>query len=119
MSARNNSAKEMGSPTKITRTMLTSMTKPMASGTPMSSDLDLLVRRQDRAGSPGTEALQELGDALKEEHEGRQRNDAAHGPDDGRPGARARALVDPDGLDEIIDRDEEQHRHGRQEEQER
>ena len=44
-------------------------------------------------------------------------NDAAQRPQDRRPCSGSRALVDRDRVDEVVDRDEEQHRHGRQEEQ--
>ena len=82
-----------------------------------SSDLDLLVPGQELAGSPGPEALHELRDALQEQHEGGQRNDAAQRPQHRRPGAGARALVDRDRVEEIVDGDDEQHHHRRQEEQ--
>src|SRR5687768_3801770 len=100
---------------KMTPTMPTSIKNPRASLTLMSSDLDLLVLGQELPGSPGPETLHELGDALQEQHEERQRDDTAQRPQDRRPGAGAGALVDRERVEEIVDRDVKQHRHGRQE----
>src|SRR4030095_11738162 len=113
MRARNSSVKEIGNPMKMIPTMLTSITNPRASAPVMSSDLDLLVLGQELADSPRPEALHELGDGLQEQHEGGQRDDSTKRPQDRRPGAGARALVDRERVEEVVDRDEEQHRHGR------
>src|SRR5215475_4320926 len=119
MRARNRSVKEMGKPMKMTAIMPTSMMRPRTSVKLMSSDLDLLVLRQELAGAPSPKALHELRDALHEQHEGGQRNDAPQRPQDRRPGAGARALVDRKRVQEIADRDEEQHDHGGQEQQQK
>src|SRR5688572_23886719 len=101
MRARNSRVKEIGKPMKITATMLTSMVSPRAAVKLMISDLDLLVPGQELAGSPGPQALHEFGNALQEQHEGSQRNDAAQRPQDRRPCAGAPALVDRDRVQEI------------------
>src|SRR5215207_1126729 len=119
MRARKSSVKEIGKAMKMTATMPTSMMSPRVSAKLMDSDLDLLVPGQGRAGSPSPDALHELRDTLQEEHEGGQRNDAAQRPQDRHPGTGARALVDRERVQEIIDRDEEQHDHRRQEQQQK
>src|SRR5262245_27391869 len=117
MRARKRRVKEIGNPMKMTATMPISMMSPRASAKLMVSDLDLLVLAQELAGAPGPEALHELRDALQEQHEGGERNDAAQRPQDRRPSAGARALVYRNRVEEIVDRDEEQNCHRRQEEQ--
>src|SRR5262245_18326361 len=94
MRARNSSVNEIGKPMKITATIATSIMSPSAAVKLMTSNLDLLVVGQKLAGSPGPQALQQFGNALQEQHEGRQRNHAAQRPQDRRPGAGAAALVD-------------------------
>ena len=58
------------------------------------SDLDLLVLDEEFAGSCSPQALQQLGDALQEQHRARERDDGAERPDDRLPGAGVGSLVD-------------------------
>src|SRR5262245_45789954 len=119
MRARNRSVNETGKPMKIPPIMASSMTSPRASAKVMVLDLDLLVHGQELAGSPRPEALQELRDALHEQHERGQWNDAAQRPQNRPPSPGARALVDGDRIEEIVDRDIEQDDHRRQEQQQK
>src|SRR5581483_6036197 len=96
MMARKRRVKEIGKPMKMTATMATSMMRPRISEKLMASDLDLLVLGEELARAPRPQALHELGDPLQKEQERRQRNDAPQRPQDRRPGAGARALVDRD-----------------------
>ena len=117
MRARNSSVKEIGKPMKMTATMPTSMIRPRISVKLMALRPRSSRDGQELAGAPGPQALHELGDALQEQHEGGERDDAAQRPEDRLPGAGVRALVDRDRVEEIVDRDAEQHGHRRQEEQ--